>query len=452
MTNFLAMYIGNKEIRPKVQSFLRSINETLAVEMTELISELSSHDGIETPEDLANSWDDYLGAIEYEGQNVSRLQIVNTAFEEYWAVVRSTREREKVPAKLKAMFELAKNEVLKERKVKTSLDLLDKAREALVNGNVSSAREIVRRADTDLRGEMTALPIASKIMADAVNAENASAKIGIEALDAAGLRYGNIITLGGDAGSKKTRASLYLTLMYLIHNPGKTAVYFEAEMPIEDIGTMLNQMVLRIDPSDTSVNPEAIEQSLESLEEQVKDAIKRLYLAPSHSFMTADEIYDYVTYYDAKWFVLDYLTMLGEEVQDNYTFVSSQMKTLKQLVHRAKCIGMILAQAKQNSVRSAGRINKIPDPSDLEWSSKLNQYSAYQYMTFYPAYYYSDEYAKDWFYLINKKNRYGKLVDVHFRSSSECKFFFEEVKDSHLYKQSTEWLDGYKSKSRMQHA
>lgn len=451
MANLLAMYIGNKSLRPKIQSMLKSFNDQSMLSLTGFLDSVEEEYAPSSIDEFRQRVDQQVAGEAYfnTAQRQNHHEI-DEAFNEYYAVARTTRSFEETEQKLKAMFVFKRDELFAERKKLSSAKSLETALEKVRSGNMAEAREIIRKIDSELTGDMVELPLATQIMKEAVAQNNAAAKLGIDALDEAGLRYGNIVTLGGDAGSKKTRASLYLTYKYLLANPTKSAVYFEAEMPIEDIGTMLNQMVLRLQPNDRNVTEQIVEEKMSQISEEERNAFNRLHLAPSTSFMTADEIYDYVTYYNANWFVLDYLTMLGEDVQNNYDFVSGQMKTLKHLVHRTKSIGVILAQAKQNSVRAPGRVNKIPDPSDLEWSSKLNQYSAYQYMTFFPAYYMSEDYAKDWFYLINKKNRYGKLVDLHFRSSQEHKYFFEEVRDRSEYRESKEWLDGYKAKGRMQ--
>lgn len=273
--------------------------------------------------------------------------------------------------------------------------------------------------------------------------ESSGFKTGIGAIDdgMGGLLLGNMLSIIGDSGSMKTMVSLWLTLQVLKNNQTYTAMYFEKEMPVKDIARRLISYMLSINTQEimrianatkTGEGAGETEQLMlkmnRALGTEENEILKRLIIVPADKFNTAGDMHALIDQYRPQIWVLDYFTMLGDEggrTADLYPFFYNTMDTLKRIVQSTNSLGIILAQLKQGTVRS--RPNKLPTPADVEFGSKLHQYSAYMFATFNPIYYYDAEGVgegfQDRFYLYGLKNRHESPPIITLQASPKiCKF------------------------------
>lgn len=261
---------------------------------------------------------------------------------------------------------------------------------------------------------------------------------GIKEIDAdGGLLKGNLMALYGDTGSMKTMVSLWITLEVLLRNPSYKALYFEKEMPIKDITRRITSNMLDV-PLVNIIKMAALSQNeyiiaSEELNNKIKnfmssgspiaDAIKRLRIIPAHAFNTASDVDLIVRREKPDMWVLDFVSMLDTGISDQVVGSERTYRTLKNCVQETETFGLLLAQVKQNTVE--GRGMKVPMLSDIEWGSKLKQYCAIAYATFYPFNYYqnSPSVNKRMFYLYNAKNRSANKNIIVLEAHPEiCKF------------------------------
>jgi len=265
-------------------------------------------------------------------------------------------------------------------------------------------------------------------------------KTGLAFIDnAGGWRQGNIVQITGDNGSMKTTISLWMCLKILMQNPTWKCLYFEKEMPKRDISLKLISYLLQI-PTD-KLDPEIEDTLKEYLDKEspLTNAIKRLTIISSSAFDNATDMANIIEYHKPEIWCLDYLTMLFEDAQqgDTFSFVNKQLQILKSCTANTNSIGIILSQIKQNVLTT--KSVKIPDKADSEWSSKLNQYSAYIYTTFYPQLYHSIE--NNYFFLVQLKNRFSKRNNGYLIASPEISSFVEAKQD--VLQAMINWLHGY---------
>ena len=272
-------------------------------------------------------------------------------------------------------------------------------------------------------------------------------KTGINFIDkVGGWRQGNIVQLTGDNGSMKTSISIWMAIQTLMHNPEATCLYFEKEMPKADVAVKLISRLLQV-PIETIQTSTQIESKLDELlsrDTPLGNAIKRFTIVENNTFDSAKDMATTIERYKPTLWVLDYMTMLFDDSgsKDMYGFVKDQMDVLKSVTSSTNSVGMILSQVKQNAL--SNRNMKIPDKSDSEWSSKINQASAYIYTTFYPSLYLTLD--RTWFYVVSLKNRFGSREHGNILCYPELSNYYEAKDDN--AKKMREWLNGYYSRGK----
>jgi len=298
----------------------------------------------------------------------------------------------------------------------------------------------------------TEVDLTVNYMVDSIRDTNGF-KTGIYDIDTSmgGLHKGNIMGIFGDTGSMKTMASFWMMIKILETNPTFIAVYFEKEMPIKDLARRLVSYCMGVDThaimqletdEDKSIFGDQI---LEFFHENKSkhDLMKRFHLVPRNMFSTSADMVEYVKYYKADIWCLDFMTMLFEsnEGLNENTFIIKEMGILKDLVDRTNTLGIILGQLKQDTVET--RNNKIPKMSDMEWGKQLKQYAAYMFATFYPSNYYDRAVPDEFFYLIGTKTRNGKKMTIPLEAKPGlCRF---EEAEFNTRKPMLDWLSSYKS-------
>lgn len=258
-------------------------------------------------------------------------------------------------------------------------------------------------------------------------------KTGISAIDNnrdfGGLYTSQLFTIGGDTGSMKTRFSLYLIMSILKANPEIKGVYFEKEMDISDVLSIVGGSILSVSRDEVLKklkNEEGYNLiELLSKDKEACDLLQRLIIVPPERFDTVHDMYSIIEENDAKVFVLDYLQILGEQVsgKKEMEFIWEQSLELKRLVRVTKSLGIVLAQFKQNSLINTN--SKIGLRSYIEYGSRLNTYSSYIGLTFLPILYNIRGTKKNWFYLVIDKNRFGSVIDSASKQRIAFPFYVE---------------------------
>lgn len=326
-------------------------------------------------------------------------------------------------------------------------DVLRIAADRAEAGDMRGANDLIWKLHYD---EAQDLDMTFNVCQEALQ-DDSSFKTGIAQIDnnMGGLCKGNLMSISGDSGTMKTMISLWIVLQILKANPTFKAVYFEKEMPIKEIGRRLISQLLHI-PQKTLMFA-SVERQEEVANELLNKASEdkfimeiltnRLILVPNNRFETAADMVEIIKHYNADIWCLDFLTMLGEDTsKDMYTFIKEQMGIFKQTVIQTDSLGIILGQLKQSAIE--GRANKIPLRQDIEYSSKMKQYSAYIYTTFFPSLYYDiDSVPASYYYLVNQKDRHGKPSDLYFEAIPEMCSFAEPDYDIADMK---EWLSAYR--------
>lgn len=335
-------------------------------------------------------------------------------------------------------------------------------------------REMIRHADNIKKlaknGQITAsisyakgirfinnepLKSTKEIMQDSLF-EFAGFKTGIDAIDRrmGGFLLGNIVSIIGASGSMKTMVSLWMTLQILKENPGYTALYFEKEMPVADIARRMitnmlqieNTEIMRIANQNKLGNPDELHRLMldinKALALETNELFDRIKVVPSTKFNTASDMHSIIDQYRPQIWVLDFLTMLGDGATDNlYNFHLESMNKLKDVVHSTNSCGIILGQIKQNVMEQ--KKCKVPMTADAEFGSKLHQYSAFMFSTFYPKFYYSEDFSQfgNRYYLYNLKNRNAEPIHVPLISNpAMCEF--KESNEERAYLDA-QWLEKY---------
>lgn len=209
----------------------------------------------------------------------------------------------------------------------------------------------------------------------------------------------SICTVFADTGCLKTAFTLWMTIKFLEANPNKTAMYFEKEMPREDIVDRIITHYCKVDNTvllrdkkkyyDAMKSQFGTDRSDEGIN-NVNDILERLFILSPDEFDSAETIVKYVRYHKPDMWVLDFMTQLNQQgssqsmdfnrvVMQN----SNTLKTLAQYGHPT--LGIIVAQINKNTVE--GRRNKVPYLNDVEWSSNLSKISAQAIALFKPDVY-----------------------------------------------------------------
>jgi len=240
---------------------------------------------------------------------------------------------------------------------------------------------------------------------------------------------GNITAIAGDTASLKTTSALWFVIKMLIANPTYTAIFFEKEVPINDIITSIISFFTRVNKSeiirDKEVGIRAIEQYLNGNHPDgrsaiVIDILSRLKLVATTEFGSIEDMANYIEAEKPDIFVLDFLTQMfeGTTASDLNIQVMNGGNKLKRIVHKTGAAGIILCQLKKNTVEQ--RLLKIPSIDDMEWSGTIKQIAASIFMTFFPKLYYEksmEEKERSYFYLCCKKNRYEQTYEIPFKAS-----------------------------------
>ena len=344
------------------------------------------------------------------------------------------------------------NDVLSRREEEKLVLLnLEKAQELILEGKY---RDGVNLAKSINVREPAKLELTTDLMKESVYTTN-SFESGIQIIDKefGGLVKGNIMNIAGDTGSMKTRMSVWMVMQILKKNPDFTCLYFEKEMPVNDITRSLVCNALKIQSSEILKAKESDKVSIIKRivnhmlkEPEYESLLNRIKFVKNTHFNNAIEIMEFIDYHRPDVWVLDFLTMLGntgkKDVADYYMFIVDQMKKLKDHVVANSNFAIILNQFKLNALSS--KVNKIGDIGDIEYGSKINQFASYIYMTFYPRLYYANKYIGEQrrFYLVNKKGRDNKLLDIPFYAFPEHCEFNESILTAEA---DLKWLLDYKN-------
>lgn len=277
---------------------------------------------------------------------------------------------------------------------------------------------------------------------------------GIKGIDEKGGLYkSNLMSLFGDTGSMKTYISLYICFEILMKNPTFTCIYFEKEMPKEDISRRLISKVIKRKLSEIMMATFGATRDIDmaNIKDLIKDemaqdtpltgAMNRFKLIGPNDFNTAEDMQKIIMKYKPDVWCLDYLSLLSTRGDDANEGVSNMMKTLKKTVHMSESLGILLSQLKHNTIDN--RANKIPTKSDIEWGSQVKQFSANMYATFNAKKYYKRDLKdeKSWYFLVDSKSRNSVGESICLHSQPEfCNFV--EV-DGEEETKMREWLDGY---------
>lgn len=278
---------------------------------------------------------------------------------------------------------------------------------------------------------------------------------GINAIDSqGGWLLGNMIGIIGASGSMKTMLSIYLCVEVLRNNPTFTCLYFEKEMPVRDIArrliaSLIGTPISKIISAANTKNTQEIESITDSIDQvysadpQVRSILDRLHIVGPDKFATAIDISILVKQYEPTIWCLDFFTMLESDNTDSYAFYVRQMDILKNLTTSTNSTSIILAQIKQNALQD--RSNKVPVAADAEFGSKLHQYSAYVFASFYPKVYYTEQYVSEsYFYMVGLKNRHAAPYTIPLIASPHLAKFTEpqgQAKDL-----MNKWYHGYSTK------
>jgi len=256
---------------------------------------------------------------------------------------------------------------------------------------------------------------------------------------------GNIIVIGGDTGSMKTTSALWLIIQILITNPEYKAVFFEKEMPIEDIMVKLIAFFTGVSVTDIILDKtlgiDAMRPYLTDTEHRVVlDVLDRLKLVGPNEFDSVKDMLNFIEAEKADIWCLDYLTQLftlGKHKDFNMA-VMEGINELKKIVQMTGSTGIVLCQLKKGTVEN--RMLKIPQLDDLEWSGDVKKLANSVLMTFYPQRYLKNltGIENNYFYLVSKKNRFGMDFSIPLIAYPEVNRFDIPTKLS-----ARDWLEAH---------
>jgi len=260
-----------------------------------------------------------------------------------------------------------------------------------------------------------------------------------------GLLKSNIMSVIGASGAMKTRFTLWMSLQILKANPNFTCYYFEKEMHEKDIGNMLLQNAIKLDmPTLLKVTLDSkdvkdqfildVNDQVDNLDEETKDAIERLKIIPQNQFATAHDIYEILDRNRPDIWVLDFVSLIyniGKSQKNNTTETAiNALDVLKSASLNTQSFGVLVNQINKNT--ASVRSNKIPTINDIEWGNRVHHLSAYIYSIFRPRQYYTN---KDFpyegvsmkpadFYLVQHKGRHGS-TNLYFEAQARIMDFKE---------------------------
>lgn len=266
----------------------------------------------------------------------------------------------------------------------------------------------------------------------------------------------NICTVFADTGCLKTGFTIYMAIMFLKANPGKRVMYFEKEMPKEDIVDRLICYFMNIENTMmyadktytynmmrayTSLNEENQPQEVK----EIIDILLRFIIIGPDEFKNADDVVKMIRYHEPDLWVLDFITQLSQgEAKGNSDFNMIVMETCNKLKgvtqYGHPCLGIIISQIKKGTVEL--RSNKVPLMDDMEWSGTLKHVSSQTIALFKPDVYYDENIPHGAFIAMVRKNRYGIRNSVMHYIANPAKNQFTENHCEEI----RQWFSNYRSK------
>lgn len=309
--------------------------------------------------------------------------------------------------------------LLKDRSIGTGiLNVLYEAIELVNSGLIPTALNLVKNISYEYTDQVTSALLSLCVIEE----DNSLYPSGIAMLDKqnGGVPKSEYMFISGTNGSMKTTVALWMAIKMLQKQSEWKCCFFEKEMSRAAIMNRIYSMITNIPLKTLMLSKK--EQRME-YNKMIMDQIampeykewgsilNRLDIITGDQFDNIIDMYQFIDARKADFFVLDYFTAMGEERDDKMAtndYWAYQGKKLKSLVKSTKTFGLVLGQLKQNTVETHERTLKIGSQSEAEYSSVINQNSAIQFTTFYPSKFFNESTVpKDYFYLINLKNRYG---------------------------------------------
>jgi replicative DNA helicase len=251
-----------------------------------------------------------------------------------------------------------------------------------------------------------------------------------------------MMTISGDSGSQKTMFAQALMFRILKENPEFKAVFFEKEMPLEDLGRRIASWVLREDSNemmrvisesrDIEQRNDILMQIRARMEQrfsengEIKSMVNRLDLVSRDDFSEATDIWRILAQKQPDIWTLDFFTMLEPAGGIDDENMRKQAITLKNALLDTNSFGLVLSQLKQSNNVDM-RANKVPMIGDMEWGKHLRQYSTWVFAIFYPHHYGIKVKDEQYFFLVSRKTRHGKAVIVPLLSDPSMALFTEPV-------------------------
>lgn len=290
------------------------------------------------------------------------------------------------------------------------IEQIDDAKTYILDGKPNLAVALLRTLP--FRYNAHEFPTTKELMLSALT-ESSGFRTGIKSIDdyTGGWYMGNILSICGDTGSQKTRASLWMVIQILEANPTFKAVYFEKEMPVKDIARMMlakyvgikHDHIIKASKEEKDTMKKTVEEVIEN--PIIKDILERITFVSAIDFSTVTDIWKVLQKTEANVWVLDYMSLLDGEAKgsgEKAFVVMDNIKRIKEVTHQTNSFAILLNQLNKGTVER--RMNKIPVLDDIEWSSDIKKLSAYVLATFFPKNYYSNV-AQNYFYLVSLKNR-----------------------------------------------
>lgn len=317
-------------------------------------------------------------------------------------------------------FKSKQNDAIK--KLESAIRLI---RNGEVNAGITTAKSVSYEAPENLLSAAQSLMFCLE--------EKNGFKTGIPKIDKniGGLATGNILSLVGHTGSMKTMISVWTILRILEVNPDFTALYFEKEMPVQDITRRLiarlthkpvDQILMLEGSEQGQLVDTVLEYTNKFLNKDVNtpklmNLLSRFRIVPNTQFDTASDMLMWLEKYKPNVWCLDFMTQLGQRKKktDFNAFIQDEINTLKDITTSTNTFGMILHQPKKGV---DSRADKRLNIDDIEWSGVISQVSAYIWSTYFPSKYYPSV-PENYYFLQTLKNRHGKSLILSFDANPE---------------------------------
>jgi len=272
-------------------------------------------------------------------------------------------------------------------------------------------------------------------------------------------RTKSMIGIAGMPGTMKTYFSMYYIINILKQNKDFTALYFEKEMPKDDIALRLTAYFMQKDIE--FLNHYLFNKKSDELVKMYKDVVKsndeykslleRFIMLDSGDFSNVVDINKYIKRYKAKIWCLDYIQQMCE-----YDINSEMNKIptyLKDITKENDAFGIVLSQVNDKEI--ARRENKIPLETDMQYGTRLQQNIVQQISLFYPYKQFkgqqpmtTNKYEPNFFFCVINKARDAKEPKnvVPFFTAIDDGFFKEVTKVEDLSRMEN-WYLNYVSKT-----